>query len=98
MKAHPDIPITGASWVINTATNDSDALWKSFAELHRSFPDFADKKGISGYYYLYPNRYVVKKEYRLSIYAKMALESSRSSFTKVNMRVKLKQKQSGHHC
>jgi FAD/FMN-containing dehydrogenase len=56
IRSHPDIPVTIARWQINTTNPESDGLWDAYAELHRHFPDFVDKEGMSGYYYIYPNK------------------------------------------
>ncbi|KAE9984832.1 hypothetical protein EG328_008234 [Venturia inaequalis] len=46
VKAYPDIPITLSTWQINTTETNSDGLWGAY---------LVEKKGVSGYYYIYPN-------------------------------------------
>jgi hypothetical protein len=48
--------VTLATWQVNTTKEQSDSLFEAYAELHHNFEDFQEKKGISGYYYLYNNR------------------------------------------
>ncbi|TLD19356.1 Mitochondrial intermediate peptidase [Venturia nashicola] len=55
VKAFPDIPITLSTWQINTTEPNSDGLWGAYANLHTHFVDLVEKKGVSGYYYIYPN-------------------------------------------
>jgi FAD/FMN-containing dehydrogenase len=57
VKAHPTIPVTAVSWTLNSTTGvENPGIWEAYAALHRMFPDWADNKGVSGYYYHYGNR------------------------------------------
>jgi hypothetical protein len=56
MKAHPDIPITLATWSVNTTVKNSDGLWDAYAYFHTHFVDLVENKGVTSYYYIYPSR------------------------------------------
>lgn len=55
VKAYPTPPVVASSFWINTTDfNDRKSVYPAAAWLHSKFPEMADK-GMSSFYYVYPN-------------------------------------------
>lgn len=55
IKAYPSPKVSGSAFFINvTDHNDKKSMYKAAAYIHSQFPEFSDK-GLSSYYYLYPD-------------------------------------------
>jgi hypothetical protein len=55
VKAYPSPPmITSQFWINTTDFNDPKSIYPAAAWLHSQFPEFAEK-GLSSFYYIYPN-------------------------------------------
>ncbi|KAF2422745.1 FAD-binding domain-containing protein [Tothia fuscella] len=55
VKAYPSPPVVTASfWINATDYNDNKSIYPAAAWLHSKFPEWTEK-GVSAYYYVYPN-------------------------------------------